>query len=314
MRARPNPLVVVIAALLAAALALWGGTALPWPDPGAPAWPGSVALLALAGIAGVVAAAGVARRLVGGLLAVGGVAALVAAVPGFAAAPAGSAALVAGGLLLGGAGGFVAVQEPRLRRLGERYARSGDAAPPADPDRAAWEALDEGSDPTRTDAEPCPHCGAVRELVFVGGEGTPHGVDGHAFTARTVRVLVCGCGGEVQVADHDCFAAPPTGDEDADMVFAAALDTGDVRRLRTGLAACPDPVAAGCGCAAHATLTGSASGGTRIDGPGGRPSALPHRAVVAGADGTSRFAAPTDPTSGSDGRPEGGGPGWVELA
>jgi hypothetical protein len=65
-----------------------------------------------------------------------------------AATPAPLLAL-AGALLLVGAGVAVLVREPRLPRLGARYAAAG-SRPPAvqDPDRAAWVDLDEGRDPT----------------------------------------------------------------------------------------------------------------------------------------------------------------------
>ncbi|MDN5861480.1 MAG: Trp biosynthesis-associated membrane protein, partial [Pseudonocardia sp.] len=125
---------------------LGGSEALHRPAAGTPSWTGAVALLALAGIAAVVATSGIARRAVGALLAAAGVAVLAGSAPGFGAAPLGTAALVAGGLLLIATGGFVVVGEPRLARFGARYARSG--AVPADPDRAAWDALDEGRDPT----------------------------------------------------------------------------------------------------------------------------------------------------------------------
>jgi hypothetical protein len=132
--------------LAVAALVLWGAAALPWPAPGAPSWTGGVAVLALAGIAGVVATSGVVRRGVGVLLAAAGLAVLGGSVAQFGVAALGATALVLGGLALLAAGGLVAVREPVLARFGDRYARSG--APPADPDRAAWDALDEGRDPT----------------------------------------------------------------------------------------------------------------------------------------------------------------------
>ncbi|WP_308292870.1 Trp biosynthesis-associated membrane protein [Pseudonocardia sp. McavD-2-B] len=45
---------------------------------------------------------------------------------------------------------LLVVREPRLPRLGARYAAPGTqaATTPADPDRAAWERLDAGGDPT----------------------------------------------------------------------------------------------------------------------------------------------------------------------
>ena len=148
----------------------------------------SVALLAVAAVAAAVALAGTARRLLGVVVAAAGVwigvavgglllappaPADLAALPGAPAggtAVAGSLALrpgplpaVLGVLLLVAAGITLAAAEPRLPRLGARYA----ARPPvatatstadtadtaavradADPDRAAWDALDAGRDPT----------------------------------------------------------------------------------------------------------------------------------------------------------------------
>jgi hypothetical protein len=55
---------------------------------------------------------------------------------------------VAGAVLLAAAGVVVLVREPALPRFGARYAAAGARTTPADPDRAAWEALDSGRDPT----------------------------------------------------------------------------------------------------------------------------------------------------------------------
>jgi hypothetical protein len=55
---------------------------------------------------------------------------------------------VGGGLLLAVVGCAVLLREPQLRRLGARYAAAGSPSAHADPDRAAWAALDEGRDPT----------------------------------------------------------------------------------------------------------------------------------------------------------------------
>jgi uncharacterized membrane protein (TIGR02234 family) len=144
-----------------------------------------VALLAVAAVAAAVALAGAARRLlgvvvaaagawigvvVGGLLLAPPAPADLAALPG---APAGGTAVadslalrpgplpaLLGVLLLVAAGIMLAAGERRLPRLGARYAArpAGRAvAGPAetagvradsDPDRAAWDALDAGRDPT----------------------------------------------------------------------------------------------------------------------------------------------------------------------
>jgi Tryptophan-associated transmembrane protein (Trp_oprn_chp) len=164
---------------LAAAL-LWGASATVWfratppgrapvVADGATALPSltGVALVALAGIAAVVATAGLVRRALACLLGLAGV-----AVAGFAVAAALAPALpadappagatdavrpavtaapllaVAGGLVLAGVGVFVLLNEPRMARLGARYAAAGTRPTVTDPDRAAWVALDEGRDPT----------------------------------------------------------------------------------------------------------------------------------------------------------------------
>ena len=161
---RGRPLVGVCVALVVAAGLLWAASALAWASPGrtstggavagssAPSALTGVALLALAGIAAVVATSGVARRAVGVLLGVAGVVVLVATVGAVLAAKAvvGTGPLLAagGGLVLAAVGSVVVARERRLARLGARYAAEGSRSAPADPDRAAWLALDEGRDPT----------------------------------------------------------------------------------------------------------------------------------------------------------------------
>jgi uncharacterized membrane protein (TIGR02234 family) len=135
--------------------------------------PGGMALVAAAGVAAAVAVSGVARRVLGGLLAaaalgtgwaVGATAAVrpgaarladlsgVAVAPGAAAAPVvGTAAPVlalAGALAVFLAGLLLVVRERGMPRLGARYAAPADGRRPTDPDRAAWEELDAGGDPT----------------------------------------------------------------------------------------------------------------------------------------------------------------------
>ncbi|TQM14007.1 Trp biosynthesis-associated membrane protein [Pseudonocardia kunmingensis] len=190
-RPRPRALVTACAGLALAAGLLWiGGTAVWYRVPsatGAPdsvtgaqvaPWLGGVALLALAGIAGLVASGGVLRRVVGVVLALAGAGVLAFALtalfadPGATDVPASAlpqsphgesvddlrrqtaqgtpAPLLpaAGGLLLLGVGALVAVRERSLPRLGARYAAPGERRVVQDPDRAAWQALDAGQDPT----------------------------------------------------------------------------------------------------------------------------------------------------------------------
>jgi uncharacterized membrane protein (TIGR02234 family) len=193
----PRALVAVCAALGLAALALWGASALTWARvapagrapvelPGAllvPALTG-LALLALAGVAGAVATAGVPRRLLGLLLVAAAVAVVAVVVPAVldpvgaaggttlpTGAPASSLAgqpvsttpawalAVAGALVLAAAGAVLALREPRLARFGARYAAAGRSRAAQDPDRRAWEDLDEGRDPT---AEAGPPTGSGR--------------------------------------------------------------------------------------------------------------------------------------------------------
>jgi hypothetical protein len=132
---------------------LWGASAVEW-APGrtgaavAPSLTG-VALLALAGVAGVLATGGVVRRVVGGLLAVAGTAQAVAAAWTLGGGSVvGPLLAAAGGVVLLAAGVLVVLREQRLPRFGARYAAAGDRRAARDPDRAAWEALDAGEDPT----------------------------------------------------------------------------------------------------------------------------------------------------------------------
>ncbi|MCO1655949.1 Trp biosynthesis-associated membrane protein [Pseudonocardia humida] len=183
----PRALVAVCAALALAAAALAGSSALTWAEvspPGRAAVPLSggmlapsltgMALLALGGIASAVAMSGLLRRILGVLLVGAAVVVGLAVVPvlvGDPVAAAGGASLpggapvadlaglpvtatpapalaAAGALLLVGVGIFILLREPRLPRFGARYATGGRADPARDPDRRAWDDLDEGRDPT----------------------------------------------------------------------------------------------------------------------------------------------------------------------
>jgi len=138
----------------------------------------AVALLALAAVAAAVAVAGPARRVLGAVVAAAGgyVCVLVvllllsppppaalAALPG---APAGGTAVAdsvalrpgpapaaLGAILLLVAGVALVVADRRLPRLGARYAARPAHHEPTDPDRAAWDALDAGRDPTADPAD-----------------------------------------------------------------------------------------------------------------------------------------------------------------
>lgn len=189
----PRLLGLACLGLVASAAALWGASEAVWyrvsatvagrPEQlvdftGAQVRPsfGGVALLALAGVAGLVAAAGPLRRAVGALLALAGAVVAGAAVLSLLVSPFASDGgslspappgvtvdslrlaptettpapwlAVLGGVLLLAVGLVVLVRERRLPRLGARYAAPGARPAPTDPDRAAWQDLDAGRDPT----------------------------------------------------------------------------------------------------------------------------------------------------------------------
>lgn len=187
-------LLLVALGLLAGAAASWGAGSSAWftvdvptgtrgtvraAATGAQLLPAVTAVAALlaAAVAALVALSGIARRVLGVLVAVAGVTAAVlvlrlVAVPPSPAelasaraglntggAPAGTGAVtataapwlaVAGAVLAVVAAVVLLVREPRLPTLGARYSAPGAAraAPSSDPDRAAWERLDAGGDPT----------------------------------------------------------------------------------------------------------------------------------------------------------------------
>jgi uncharacterized membrane protein (TIGR02234 family) len=190
--ARPSPRALggACAGLALSAVLLWAASATVWYRvmPGdAPVeltgalvapWLGGTALLALAGVAGVVATGGVLRRLVGGLLGLAGIGVLAFGVRALLLDPyatdAAAASLpqpssgvsvdelryqptdvtaapllvIAGAVALLAVGLLVLLRERRLPRLGARYAAPGERRAERDPDRAAWQDLDEGRDPT----------------------------------------------------------------------------------------------------------------------------------------------------------------------
>jgi uncharacterized membrane protein (TIGR02234 family) len=139
--------------------------------PGVPA----LALLGLAGAAGLLAARGLVRRLVALVLAAAGLGAAVLAgvaayapgagdsalraagerLPGGGNATAGASAwpaiAVVGGLVVLLAGAYAVARSARWSALGGRYDAPGEvrnARAAASPDRDAWRALDAGDDPT----------------------------------------------------------------------------------------------------------------------------------------------------------------------
>ena len=140
-------LVEVCTGLAGAAGLLWAASAVEW-GAGAPGELTGIALVSLAGIAGVVATGGVLRRVVGVLLGVAGLVEAGSTVTRWAGGSAGPYLALAGALVLVAAGAVVVLREPLLPRLGAHYAAPGRRREPVDPDRQAWEDLDEGRDPT----------------------------------------------------------------------------------------------------------------------------------------------------------------------
>jgi Tryptophan-associated transmembrane protein (Trp_oprn_chp) len=161
--------------LLLASAGLWGGSRLTWfaefrdagvrgvvlyTENGAQRAGALVplALLALAGMAGMIATGGWARRVLGAVLALAGLAAGWVAVDGVRFSGAGGLPivqlLIARGLvLLAGilliCGGLAAIKGASVMpRLGARYSAPGAKRVARDPDVELWEALSDGEDPT----------------------------------------------------------------------------------------------------------------------------------------------------------------------
>jgi uncharacterized membrane protein (TIGR02234 family) len=132
-------------------------------------WVIGLALVALAGTGALLATRGVARRVLGGLLALAGLGVAVGAIVGRAGLDVGAAGAgattwpvlcVAGGLIIVVGGVTAARLGHRWPTMSARYDRKPVARAPvrpvaSDPElapadhRAAWEALDRGDDPTR---------------------------------------------------------------------------------------------------------------------------------------------------------------------
>nr|WP_052478430.1 Trp biosynthesis-associated membrane protein [Kibdelosporangium sp. MJ126-NF4] len=148
---------MVTVLLLVASAALWGASRLKW----SAELTGSeqvsalvpLALIYLAGIAGVLATSGWPRRLVGVLLALTGFAACWLAVNGAfdhaQGLPARGLALL-GGLVVVGSGVLLVRSGHRMPRLGAKYQAPVSARSAKEPagEREMWRALSEGDDPT----------------------------------------------------------------------------------------------------------------------------------------------------------------------
>ncbi|WP_052020505.1 Trp biosynthesis-associated membrane protein [Actinokineospora spheciospongiae] len=156
----------VVGLLVLSAAGLWGSSYLTWstsigtvPGTGAAtsadvpvsaALPSVVplAVLALAGVAGVLALGPVPRRVAGALLAAAGLVPVWQAVAGTGGAVPARLAVAVAGLVMAAAGGVLLIRGARLPRMGARYAAPGAAKESARTDDDLWQALSEGEDPT----------------------------------------------------------------------------------------------------------------------------------------------------------------------
>ncbi|MGW6935961.1 Trp biosynthesis-associated membrane protein [Lentzea sp. NPDC054927] len=117
-----RPLWIAALLLVGAAGAFWGAGSVP------------IALLSLASVAAVVALSGTARRILGALL----------VVVGIAAAFSGHWLAIAGGVLVVASGALQVALGPRMPKIGV----GGQKARPHDPETDMWRALERGDDPT----------------------------------------------------------------------------------------------------------------------------------------------------------------------
>ncbi|MGI5505631.1 Trp biosynthesis-associated membrane protein [Lentzea sp. CA-135723] len=117
-----RPLWIAALLLVGAAGAFWGADSVP------------VALLCLASVAAVLALSGVARRVLGALL----------IVVGIAAAFSGHWLAIAGGVLVAASGALQVTLGGRMPKIG----MGGQKPRSADPETDLWRALERGDDPT----------------------------------------------------------------------------------------------------------------------------------------------------------------------
>jgi hypothetical protein len=161
---RPALLLVAVA-LLGTAAALWGATKVSWvPAPEAPNGLGAgystgetggpsfstLALLALASLAGVFAVSGWARRLLGGIVAVAGgyVCWQAIAVEGAWNLFSGRGLALLGGVLFVGGGLLIVRYAATLPTMGAKYQLADAERRSGDPDKDMWDGLSHGEDPT----------------------------------------------------------------------------------------------------------------------------------------------------------------------
>jgi hypothetical protein len=159
-----RPLWTAVLLLVLGALALWGSSGLTWVSEqrdragvglvevgrsGGEVVPALVplAVLAVAAVAAAVALGGVARRVLGVLVALAGGLAVVLAVTAAGSLPPRLLA-VAGGLAVLAGGVVLVLRSAVMPRLGGGYQTPGAAKRVADPERELWNALERGEDPT----------------------------------------------------------------------------------------------------------------------------------------------------------------------
>jgi tryptophan-associated transmembrane protein len=151
---------MIVVLLLGTALALWGATEMSWltgdqgpaygdKGTGGPSF-ASVALLALASLAGVFAVGGWARRLLGAIVTVAGgwVCWEAMSTPGSVDLLTGRGLGLLGGVLFMAAGVLIVVHAAALPTMGARYERANTKQRSGDADKDMWDGLSEGEDPT----------------------------------------------------------------------------------------------------------------------------------------------------------------------
>jgi hypothetical protein len=137
--------------LLGAAAVLWGATRVGWgSDHQLGASLNAVALLALAGLVGMLAVGGWARRVLGAIVVLAG--GFVGWQATAAAGPwnlfSGRGLAVLGGVLLLAAGLLVVRHATRLPTMGAKYQLADAEHRSGDPHRDMWDDLSQGEDPT----------------------------------------------------------------------------------------------------------------------------------------------------------------------
>lgn len=147
-----RPLWMIAVLFLGAAAALWGATGVGWgADHQLGASLNGIALLALAGLVGMFAVGGWARRVLGAIVVVaGGFGCWLATA---AAGPwqlfSGRGLALLGGALLLAAGLLIVRNATRLPTMGAKYQLADAERRSGDPHRDMWDDLSQGEDPTR---------------------------------------------------------------------------------------------------------------------------------------------------------------------